>query len=110
MCEFIVTHYKLLKPLKTVFSMDFRIRSKSDRYIRVLNQSCLLRKDSEDMHFKVLSLNTDITHIKNSTNIEFNYINKGDDITFQFPQEFCFALYPSRARNLIPACRRIQQC
>ncbi|MCW3788445.1 LuxR C-terminal-related transcriptional regulator [Plebeiibacterium sediminum] len=87
MCEFVITDIDNLKPFRSITSMDFRIRHKDGHYIRLLNQNCLFKKGEEKHSFQTLSFNTDISHIKESLKIEFNYTNNGDNTCFCFPDE-----------------------
>ncbi len=85
MCEFVIQKIDKLEPFKSITSMDFRIKHKEGHYIRLLNQNCLYKKNESNKSFQTLSLNTDITHIKESLKIEFNYTNIGDTTDFSFP-------------------------
>ncbi len=87
MCEFVIKDINKLKPFRSITSMDFRIKHKDGQYIRLLNQNCLFKKSKTDNSFQTLSLNTDISHIKENLKIEFNYTNIGDNTTFQFPDD-----------------------
>ncbi len=87
MCEFVINNIDNLEPFRSITSMDFRIKHKDGHYLRLLNQNCLLKKDINDKTFQTLSLSTDITHIKESLKIEFNYTNNGDNTEFNFPDK-----------------------
>ncbi len=104
MCEFVINEIDNLKPFNSITSMDFRIRHKDGHYIRLLNQNCLYKKNPNDNSYQTLSLNTDITHIKESLKIEFNYTNIGDSTDFSFPdtelKEFS-SLFTKREKEIL---------
>ncbi len=87
MYEIVINNYDSIEPFKSVTSMDFRIRTKKGNYIRLLNQNCLLKKGNDNKEFKSLALSTDISNVKNDSQIEFKYVNKGDKITATFPDQ-----------------------
>ena len=87
MCEFAISEIDNLKPFNSIISMDFRIRHRDGHYVRLLNQNCLFKKCIEKPTFYTLSFSTDITHIKESLKIDFNYTNTGDDTSFIFPDD-----------------------
>ncbi|WP_066632835.1 LuxR C-terminal-related transcriptional regulator [Labilibacter marinus] len=87
MCEFVIDNYNNLKPFKSVMSMDFRIMHKDGHYIRLYNQNCIFKKDTDDKEFKALALSTDISHLKNNVQMEFNYTNNGDGVSCPFPDQ-----------------------
>lgn len=63
----------LITPLKDVFSMDYRIRKKNGEYIRVLRNTVLATQDKEGNMVHSFALFTDITNIKKSKRINFDF-------------------------------------
>jgi len=104
MCELVINNYKNITPLKNVMSMDFRIKRKDGKYIRLLSQNCLFKKDCTDKEFKALSFNTDITHLKDSNKMEFSYTYHDEILNFEFPDKELVDLniqFTSREREIL---------
>ena len=86
MHEIISLHYHAMKPFHTVFSLDFRLRKEDGTYIRILNQNCIAVKESGFFHFQGLAFNTDISHIKSSKRIEFDFFSK-ENMAINYPDK-----------------------
>ena len=83
----ICDNYDEIKPYDSVFTTDFRLKSHNGQYNRFLNQNCIIDKEKSQIRFKILSLYTDITHIKKTTKIEFDHSHDGNTLSFDFPDK-----------------------
>lgn len=87
MTELVGSRYNEIAPYDSVFTMDFRLRKNDGTFLRFLNQNSIICK--KDCCFKYLSLSlyTDITHIKTSKKIEFDYKHQGTGAIIEFPDK-----------------------
>ena len=76
--------FKALKTFGDNFNMDFRVQKKNGEYIRVLRSTGVAVKDRQDNMAISYAFNTDISHIKTSNVIGFDYQG---DLDIQFPDE-----------------------
>lgn len=83
--KIIYGNLELMQPFYSVFSIDFRMKSISNKYYRLLAQCCLYSKNVASETFQLLILFTDITQIKLNDRIEFDYTNHGDKVVVVFP-------------------------
>jgi DNA-binding CsgD family transcriptional regulator len=87
MTELIQVHYDKIIPYESVFTMDYRLKRTDGTYMRFLNQNCLICKKDCCHKFLSLSVFTDISHIKTSRKIEFDYTEKDQNLGIEFPDE-----------------------
>lgn len=104
MTEIIDDHYKEIVPYESVFTLDYRLKADDGRYLRFLNQNCVICKEDCCMKFLSLSIFTDISHIKTSRKIEFDFKLKGKDLGIVFPDEEmknCASCFTHREREIL---------
>jgi len=77
--------HKNTRPFQNTFSMDFRIRKKCGKYIRVLRNTGVAVNDRLGNMVFSFAHHTDITKIKTSSVIKFDY--RGDVKGYEFPDE-----------------------
>jgi DNA-binding CsgD family transcriptional regulator len=87
MTEIIDSHYEEIIPYESVVTLDYRIKANDGRYLRFLNQNCVICKELCCMKFLSLSIFTDISNIKTSRKIEFDFKLRGKDLGIVFPDE-----------------------
>jgi DNA-binding CsgD family transcriptional regulator len=87
MTELIQEHYAKIIPYESVFTMDYRLRRSDGTYMRFLNQNSLICKKDCCHKFLSLSVYTDISHIKTSRKIEFDYTERDQHLGIEFPDE-----------------------
>jgi len=87
MIELMAGHLSEMTPLKTVFSLTFRMYRKDGSVVRLLNHDCIYKKSEDSTSWKGLSVCTDITNVSPSTKVEMGIMNYGDPIDLRFPDE-----------------------
>ncbi len=87
MIELMAAHLSEMTPLKTVFSLTFRMYRKDRSVVHLLNHDCVYKKSEDSTTWKGLSVCTDITNVNASNKVEMGVMNYGDSIDFQFPDE-----------------------
>lgn len=87
MIELFTDHLDKMTPLKTVFSMVFRMYRKDGSVVRLLNHDCIYKKVEDNSSWKGLAVCTDITNVSKSTKVEMGIMNYGDPVDMHFPDE-----------------------
>lgn len=87
MVEFLLRNLAQIEVLKVIATLDFRLRTGEGRYVRVLNQNTLLSKSIDNSSCQTMSIYSDISHFKSSKKIEFDYVNYGSPLSFDFPDK-----------------------
>ena len=85
--ELTANHISKMVPLKTVFSLIFRMKRKDGSVVRILNNDCVYKKAENNLTWKSISVYTDISSINSSVKVEFGMMNCGDPVNFLFPDQ-----------------------
>ena len=81
----VIDFYKRLpveKITKYKFSYDYRVRSKSDKYIRLYQQVIVLQYDERNNALRTLGIHTDISHLKTSNRSVLSFIGLEGEPSF----------------------------
>lgn len=57
-------NYPKLEPFEHVFTLDYRMRKADGSYVRILNQSAVLQVDKDGKIYSIISVCSDIEHLK----------------------------------------------
>jgi DNA-binding CsgD family transcriptional regulator len=85
--EILAINLPQMTPLKTIFSLVFRVNKKDGTVITLLNHNCVYKKLKNKLNCKIISISTDVTNVSALAKVEFGLMNYGDPIDIIFPDE-----------------------